>query len=142
MKTGIAKKSLLVRGFTLVEIMLVVAIIGILSALVIPVIASQSEHARAIRAQADIKGGLKSALNAYNTDMGTYPQSLEDLVTAPRNKAWRGPYFDPPQIPVDPWGNAYQYSYPGKHNPTGYDLWSNGPRGKAGDKDNIGNWQP
>jgi general secretion pathway protein G len=140
---NIVQKNQLSRAFTLVEIMLVVAIIGILAALVIPKIAGKSEQARETAAMADIKGGIKSALDQYDVDMGFYPQSLQDLLTAPsRNAAhWHGPYFDPPQLPVDPWQNPYQYAYPGKHNPTGYDLWSAGPDGKSGDADDIGNWQ-
>jgi len=135
-------KSKLSRAFTLVEIMLVVAIIGILAALVIPKIAGKSEQARETAAMADIKGGIKSALDQYDVDMGTYPSSLQDLISAPHNaRNWHGPYFDPPQLPVDPWGNAYLYQFPGKHNSTGYDLWSAGPDGKSGTSDDIGNWQ-
>lgn len=141
-KKNIPQKTKLSRAFTLVEIMLVVAIIGILAALVIPKIAGKSEQARETAAMADIKGGIKSALDEYDVDMGTYPPSLQDLLTAPRNSHnWHGPYFDPPTLPVDPWGNPYLYAYPGKHNATGYDLWSAGPDGKSGDQDDIGNWQ-
>jgi general secretion pathway protein G len=141
-KPNIIQKTKLARAFTLVEIMLVVAIIGILAALVIPKIAGKSEQARETAAMADIRGGIKSALDQYNVDMGTYPNSLQDLLSAPRNAHnWHGPYFDPPVIPSDPWGNPYLYAYPGKHNPTGYDLWSAGPDGKSGDQDDIGNWQ-
>ena len=53
---------------------------------------------------------------------------------------WGGPYFDPPQLPVDPWGNPYVYYYPGKHNQPTYDLLSVGPDGKEGTDDDIGNW--
>jgi general secretion pathway protein G len=138
----IVKKSILTRGFTLVEIMLVVAILGILAALVIPKIAGKSEEARIMAANTDIKSGIKSALDSYNVDMGTYPASLQDLVQAPHNaKNWHGPYFDPPQLPTDPWQNAYLYAFPGKHNPASYDLWSAGPDGKSGTSDDIGNWQ-
>ena len=128
------------RAFTLVEIMLVVAIIGILAALVIPKIAGKSEQARITRVQADIKGGIKSAVDEFEVDNGFYPSSLQDLLQQPRNaKNWHGPYLD--ALPVDPWQNPYLYSYPGKHNPTGYDLWSTGPDGKSGTQDDIGNWQ-
>lgn len=140
---NITQKSKAARAFTLVEIMLVVVILGILAAVVIPKIAGNSERARETAATADIKGGVKSALDQYNVDMGYYPASLQDLLSPPRNNAkhWHGPYFDPPQLPLDPWGNPYLYAYPGKHNSTGYDLWSAGPDGKSGDADDIGNWQ-
>jgi general secretion pathway protein G len=136
-----APKTKLRRAFTLVEMMLVVVIIGILAALVIPKIAGNSERARVTAAMADIRGGIKSALDQYDVDMGHYPSSLQDLLTQPRDASnWHGPYFDPPQLPVDPWGHPYIYSYPGKHNPSGYDLWSAGPDGKSGTDDDIGNW--
>jgi general secretion pathway protein G len=128
-------------AFTLVEILLVVTIIGILAALVIPRIAGTGERARVTAAQADINGGIKSALGQYEVDNGFYPKSLQDLIQQPGNaKNWHGPYFDPPQLPVDPWGNPYIYYYPGKHNQTSYDLLSTGADGKEGTDDDIGNW--
>jgi general secretion pathway protein G len=131
------------RGaFTLVEILLVVTIIGILAALVIPKIAGTSERARVTAAQADINGGIKSALGQYEVDNGRFPASLQELIQAPSNaRNWHGPYFDPPKLPQDPWGFPYVYHYPGKHNPAGYDLSSVGPDGKDGTEDDIGNWQ-
>jgi general secretion pathway protein G len=140
---NVVTKSKLSRAFTLVEIMLVVAILGVLAALVIPRIAGESEHTREIAARSDITGGIKTALDHYNVDMGTYPASLQDLLAQPsRNAAnWRGPYLDPAVLPKDPWKNLYLYTYPGKHSTVSYDLWSAGPDGKSGDADDIGNWQ-
>jgi general secretion pathway protein G len=142
-KPNLIYKSKLRRAFTLVEIMLVVAILGILAAVVIPKIANESEVARETTALADIRGGIKSALDRYNVDMGTYPGSLQDLLTPPRNNSthWHGPYLDPAVLPRDPWKNSYLYMYPGKHSTVSYDLWSAGPDGKSGDADDIGNWQ-
>jgi general secretion pathway protein G len=132
-------KSKLAQGFTLVEMLLVVAIIGTLAALVIPKIAGTGEHSKEVAAGADIHGGIKTALDRYEIDNGTYPRSLNDLVQAPSDaKHWNGPYLD--QAPVDPWGNAYIYYFPGKHNATGYDLLSMGLDAKEGTDDDIGNW--
>jgi general secretion pathway protein G len=129
------------RAFTLVELMLVVMIIGILAALVIPKIAGRGEDARKAAAYADIHGGIKTALDSYEVDNGFYPKSLADLIQQPSNaRGWHGPYFDPPVLPVDPWGNPYIYYFPGKHNPTGYDLLSAGPDGKEGTDDDIVSW--
>jgi len=129
------------RAFTLVEMLLVVTIIGILAALVIPKIAGTGERARITAAQADINGGIKSTLDRYEIENGFYPKSLQDLIVQPGNaKNWRGPYFDPPRLPVDPWGNPYIYYYPRKRNHTSYDLLSTGPDGKEGTDDDIGNW--
>ncbi len=130
-----------VHGFTLVEILLVVAIIGTLAALVIPRIAGTSEHAKEVAAAADIHGGIKTALDHYEIDNGSYPRSLNDLLQQPADaKNWHGPYLDGNQLPVDPWSNPYIYYFPGKHNQTGYDLLSMGLDGKEGTDDDIGNW--
>ena len=73
------------QAFTLVEMLLVVTIIGILAALVIPKIAGTSERARDTAAQADINGGIKSALGQYEVDVGQYPKNLQDLLVQPGN---------------------------------------------------------
>ncbi len=135
------RKSKIENAFTLVELMLVVTIIGILAALVIPKIAGKSEQARVTAAHADIYGGIKTALDSYEVDNGFYPKSLQDLLQQPSNaRNWHGPYLDPATLPVDPWGNAYIYYYPGKHNQGSYDLLSVGPDAKEGTDDDIGNW--
>jgi general secretion pathway protein G len=127
------------HGFTLVEMLLVVTIIGILAALVIPKIAGTSERARIAAAQADIKGGIRTALDRYEVENGFYPKSLQDLVTRPNDaKNWNGPYLD--SIPQDPWQHNYIYVYPGRNNPSGYDLYSMGSDGQDGTADDIGNW--
>ena len=127
------------HAFTLVEMLLVVTIIGILAALVIPRIAGTGQRARITAAHADINGGIKGALGAYEVDNGFYPKSLQDLLVQPSNaRNWHGPYLD--KLPLDPWGSAYVYYYPGKHSPAGYDLLSIGPDQKEGTDDDIGNW--
>ncbi len=129
------------RGFTLVEILLVVTIIGILAALVIPKIAGRGEEARIKSAYSDVNGGIKTVLGMYEVDTGAFPRSLQDLVQQPSDvKNWHGPYFDPPQVPVDPWGHPYVYVYPGRKNASGYDLYSMGADGQDGSQDDIGNW--
>jgi general secretion pathway protein G len=127
------------RAFTLVEMLLVVTIIGILAALVIPKLTGRTKQTQITAAKTDINAGIKTALDAFEVDNGFYPHSLQDLLQQPSNaKNWHGPYLD--KLPVDPWGNPYIYSYPGKHNSTGYDLYSMGPDGKEGTDDDIGNW--
>jgi general secretion pathway protein G len=128
-------------GFTLVEIMLVVAIIGLLASLVFPRVNGSGERAREIRTQADIYGGIKTALDHYEVDNGSFPKSLQGLLQQPSEaNNWRGPYLDPAQFPLDAWKNPYYYQFPGKHNPSSYDLWTAGPDGKSGTADDIGNW--
>ena len=90
----------------------------------------------------DARVGFKATLDRYHDDTGHYPKNLQDLVQEPTNEAnWHGPYFDPPRTPLDPWCNPYVYEFPGKHKPESYDLSSLGPDGKAGTKDDIGNWE-
>ena len=129
------------RAFTLVEMLLVVTIIGILAAIVIPKMVGRSEQAREAAARADI-ASMKTALDAFEVDNGYYPKGnngLADLIQSPRDaRNWHGPYLE--KIPIDPWGNAYIYQYPGKHNPGSYDLMSTGRDGQPGTTDDIGNW--
>lgn len=129
-------------AFTLVEMLLVITIIGILAALVVPKMMGRSEQARQAAARSDLSS-IKTALDAFEVDNGYYPKGkngLGDLIQMPRDaRAWHGPYLD--AVPQDPWGNPYIYEFPGKHNPSSYDLYSAGPDAKPGNDDDIGNWQ-
>ncbi len=134
------------RGFTLVEILLVVMIIGVIAAMVVPNIAGRGEQARHSAARVDIEANLMAALDLYELDNGRYPtteQGLAALIRAPEVPPlvnnWRGPYLKKKVIPHDPWGNAYGYRYPGTQNAEGYDLFSLGPDGIESD-DDVTNW--
>jgi general secretion pathway protein G len=109
-------------------------------ALVVPKIGG-GYGARLDVTKTDIRSGIKAALDHYKIDIGNFPKNLNDLIQQPSGTTnWHGPYFDPPQIPIDPWGDNYIYEFPGKHNPSSYDLMSAGPDGKRGTDDDIGNW--
>jgi general secretion pathway protein G len=132
------------RGFTLVELLLVLTILGILAAIVVPKFTGRTEQARITAAQSQI-ATFSTALDAFEIDNGYYPKGrngLQELIVQPRNtQNWRGPYLSKGELPLDPWNNPYVYECPGKHNPSGYDLASMGPDGRAGNEDDITNWQ-
>ncbi len=139
------QKSLRSRGFTLIEVMVVMVIIGILAAVIVPKIMNRPNQARIVAAKNDIRS-IVSALKLYRLDNGQYPtqqQGLKALVQKPSSgpaaSDWRtGGYL--PRLPVDPWGRPYQYLNPGIHGRV--DVFSYGPHGKGhGMKDVIGSWQ-
>ncbi|MFT5121935.1 MAG: general secretion pathway protein G [Kiritimatiellia bacterium] len=119
------KKMSLARGFTLVEVLLVIVIIGILAAIAVPNFAGKTDKARVASAKSQIKN-LASAVDIFEVDTGTYPSTLQGLITNPGVNSWDGPYMKGNSIPNDPWGVPYQYSSSGN----GYDIKSPGPAGK------------
>ena len=130
-------------GFTLLELMVVVVIIGLLAAYVAPRYFAQvgKSEAKLARAQID---ALEKALDQYRGDTGHYPsteQGLQALMAAPPGETrWAGPYLRR-QLPADPWGRAYIYLQPGKHGELDLSsLGSDGQPGGSGDAADISNW--
>ena len=132
-------------GFTLVEIMVVVVILGILAATIIPQFIGTTHEAKVNAAKAAVSE-MESALERFSVHMDRYPttdEGLKALVEAPAgaDKAWRGPYIK--QVRPDPWGTPYQYRAPGRHHANSFDLWSQGADkadGGEGQGVDIGNW--
>ena len=133
------------RGFTLVEMLLVLVILATLAAVVVPKFAGRAKQAKVTAAKSQISN-LEIAIDLFEIDMGYFPKAgndLRDLVAEPNSnnvQDWHGPYLKK-GIPRDPWGNDYVYNYPGKMNIGSYDIYSGGPDMKTGTDDDITNWQ-
>jgi general secretion pathway protein G len=156
------------RAFTLLEILVVLAIIGMLVGLAVTQLGNAFENAKKDVAKTFVTTQMQTALGVYRIDMGDYPSTAEGiqaLISPPANNVnvnlWRGPYIQGSSIPLDPWKRPYLYQYPGTHTAatmtqttTGYpgsavngmstsphyDVWSTGPSGVDGNGDNIGSW--
>ncbi len=121
-------------GFTLIEVMLVVVIIGILAAVVLPRISGRVGQSKESAAKSGI-ASIGLALDLYETDNGNFPASLQSLLTKGSEQNWRGPYLKKLEIPIDPWGHEFVYTV--KDN--GYEIKSYGADGTDGGGDDITN---
>jgi general secretion pathway protein G len=131
------------QGFTLLEIMVVVVIIGLLAAIVVPRLMGNVDTAQINRAKGDIRS-IETALNLYRLDNFKYPSStdgLEALVKNPGESAAPNWKQQLPRLPVDPWNRPYQYAYPGQHGEFDvFSLGADGQEGGEGVNADIGNW--
>ncbi|MER3496085.1 MAG: type II secretion system protein GspG [Armatimonadota bacterium] len=122
------------RGFTLIELIVVILIIAILAALVVPNLINRTSQAKVAKAQSDIST-LSGLIQQFRIDCGRFPtteEGLQALRTAPSNvQGWRGPYSTK-EIPNDPWGNPYQYQWPGALGEESFSILSYGADGAPG----------
>ena len=142
------KKKHLVRnskGFTLIELMVVVVILGLLAALVAPKVINKLGKANTNTAYTQIQL-FGTALDSFRLDTGRYPNSsegLQALIASPSGgEGWNGPYLKKEEIPDDPWGNPYNYKAPGDHGD--YDLYSygkDGSDGGEGENRDVASWK-
>ena len=135
------------RGFTLVEILLALTIIGMLVAVAVSKIDGIFGQSQEQIARLFVGDSMKTAMLRYRMDIGDYPsttEGLKALITSPEEKVdrWKGPYIESKggELPRDPWGEPYQNRCPGTHNAEGYDLFSKGKDHAADTADDIGNW--
>jgi len=135
------------RGFTLLEIMVVVILIALLASFSSALIIRRSEKVKIMLARAAIKGHLTDTLQHFYLDNNFYPtaeQGLQALVEKPTGAPEPSDYPDEgylEETPLDPWGMPYQYACPGSHNRNRFDLWSMGPDRQSGTPDDIVNWR-
>ena len=134
-------------GFTLIEVMVVVAILAILAAVIVPRVMDEPAKARRAKVQQDIRA-IESALDLYKLDNYRYPtteQGLEALVRPPTSGPEPKNYKDGGylrKLPKDPWGNPYHYLHPGEHGEIDiYSLGADGARGGSDENADIGNWE-
>ena len=135
------------RGFTLLEILIALAILGMLVGLAVVNFDKVFGQGQDQSAKIFVNESMEVSLMTYRRDTGNYPstdEGIKALITAPEGKTelWRGPYMKSKggNVPLDPWGEAYQYRYPGVHNTESYDLFSKGRDRTSDTPDDIGNW--
>ncbi|MBU6462912.1 MAG: type II secretion system major pseudopilin GspG [Bradyrhizobium sp.] len=139
------RRSSAQAGFTLVEMLVVITIIGLIMGLIGPRVLGYLSDSKEKTARIQIKG-FSSALDLFYLDNGRYPTSAEGLGALTHKpegtSSWNGPYLSGNGVPQDPWGHPYVYSFPGQHG--AYDIVSLGPKGQEGDVGaggNISSWQ-
>ncbi|MCH8474565.1 MAG: type II secretion system major pseudopilin GspG [Opitutales bacterium] len=131
-------------AFTILEVVVVLAIIVLIISLGITQVTRIFEGSSEQAAEIWVEDSIQAPLTTFRIHMGRYPtteEGLQALITDPTGGSgnWRGPYLNANSVPKDPWGNEYQYRYPGQRNDTGPDVFSFGPDGVDSDQ-NIGNW--
>lgn len=142
--TNSRKKRRRDDGFSLIELMVVVLIMGLLATTIVLTLAPVGEQSRVTKARSDV-ASLESALEMYNLDMSRYPgadQGLDALLSTAAGANTpgfrQGGYIK--RLSKDPWGQDYQYVVPGARSASAFDVFSAGPDGQAGNSDDIGNW--
>ncbi len=131
------------RAFTLMEVLLAIALISMLAFLVVGNLGKFMTDSQTNIAKSMVSDAFAVPMMSFKLSVGRYPtteEGIKALETAPDSlgERWKGPYVR--NLPLDPWGNPFQYRFPAQKSKDGYDLWSNGPDGQPDTEDDIGNW--
>ena len=131
------------RAFTLMEVLLAIALISMLAFLVVGNLGKFMTDSQTNIAKSMVSDAFAVPMMSFKLSVGRYPtteEGVKALETAPDSlgERWKGPYVR--NLPLDPWGNPFQYRFPAQKSKDGYDLWSNGPDGQPDTEDDIGNW--
>ncbi|MFA5393234.1 MAG: type II secretion system major pseudopilin GspG [Candidatus Ratteibacteria bacterium] len=136
------------KGFIGIKMLIIVSILNVLGTINVPSFLDRGSKEKTVLAKTAIDTYLKTGLDLYELDNGSYPSNdqgpsslAKRPAVAPVPVDWRGPYVYNEELTRDPWGKPYTYVFPGKHNPKSYDLSSNGPDGQPGNNDDITNWK-
>ena len=143
LKLDFAAKGKSRRAFTLMEVLLAIAMISLLAFIVVIHVDKTMTSSQEKITESFVNNSLATPLMSYKLAIGRYPsteEGLNALLNAPESAGdrWKGPYVR--SLPLDPWGNPYQYRYPAQKSKDGYDVWSMGPDGQNETEDDIGNW--
>lgn len=130
------------RAITLIELLAIVAALVLLAVLIVPRFAGSSSFVNRLDYTRSLVEGTNNDLERFKIHCGRYPRNLSELFSRPTDAEcagkWQGPYVK--RLPVDEWSTPLGYTYPGRHNPQTYDLWSFGPDRISGTADDIANW--
>lgn len=137
------KKITARRAFTLMEVLLAIALISMLAFLVVGNLGKFMTDSQTNIAKSMVSDAFAVPMMSFKLSVGRYPtteEGIKALEAAPDSlgERWKGPYVR--NLPLDPWGNPFQYRFPAQKSKDGYDLWSNGPDGQPDTEDDIGNW--
>lgn len=131
------------KGFSIIELVAAMIIMGLLAGVATVAVTGYVNQAKN-KATATNIATLETAIKTFNLECGFFPASLDELIAAPTSRTCRGypteGFLEKREVPLDAWGNAFNYSRPGTHNTQSYDLWSNGKDAEEGTSDDITNW--
>lgn len=144
MKNYFKKHKKTYQGFSIIELVAAMIIMGLLAGVATVAVTGYIKKANNESTRTNIST-LETAITSFNLECSFFPASLDELINEPTSRPCRGfpaeGFLQKKEVPLDAWGNAFNYSKPGTHNPHSFDLWSNGADAEEGTSDDITNWK-